>query len=68
MHNIKFVIYITFNMFTKAPKPQTQNGYRRVQSNIHFLVSARNLRIKQFLERDKLRVTLKCYKHMLMTF
>jgi hypothetical protein len=68
MHNIKFVIDITFDMYKKPPKPETQNAYNRVQSHLHFHVSARKLRIMQFLGRTKLGVTLKCYKHMLMTF
>jgi hypothetical protein len=51
-------------MITKAPKPQTQNGYRRVESNLHVHISARKLRIMHFLEKNKLRVTLK----MLQTY
>jgi hypothetical protein len=68
MHNIEFVIYITFNMFTKTQKRQTQNGYERVQSYFHLHISAPKLRIMQVLERNKLRVALKCYKYILMCF
>jgi hypothetical protein len=68
MHIIKFVIYISFNTLTKAQKPQTQNGYRRVQSKFHIHISAHNLRIMQFPERNKVPVTLKCYEHVLVNF
>jgi hypothetical protein len=50
MHNIQFVIYITFNMFTKAQNLETQDGYR-VQSNFHVHISVPKLRIMQFLGR-----------------
>jgi CDP-diacylglycerol pyrophosphatase len=68
MHNVQFVIYIAFNMFTKAQTLQIQDGYRRVQSNFHIHISVRKLRIMQILERNKLQMTLKCYNHTFTNF
>jgi CDP-diacylglycerol pyrophosphatase len=68
MHNILFLIYITFNIFTKARMLQIQDGYTRVQSNFHVHICVRKLRNVQFLETNKLRVALKCYNHTLTNF